>query len=218
MYLCAKYVYMKKFCTDTPAVGLMRCADDIMTAVQEDRFTIDMQVRAYDLLDTLLTAGESVPEEDFSDAAARFCAMYQKYSDVLDSLYDETELKNKAESLTEHLRDRMNEARSKAASAVSLHESAKEVFHIWQTKGIFARCRALRELRERAGFRLESSRIGNYVAKTFDLMNEAQADFAKAQQAVFASDVSYKIRQGVYDDIFAFLDSANMSGKATLPV
>ena len=71
---------------------------------------------------------------------------------------------------------------------------------------MFARRRALRDLRERAGFRLESHRIGNYVAKTFDLMNEAQARFAKAQQAVFAADVSYKVRPSEYSEIYACLN------------
>ena len=73
---------------------------------------------------------------------------------------------------------------------------------IWQAQGIFARKRALRELRERAGFRLESHRIGNYVAKTFDLMNEAQVRFARAQQALFAADFRYKIKPEIHAGIY----------------
>ena len=99
----------------------------------------------------------------------------------------------------------MEELRFAAASAASLHEFAKEVFDIWQTQGIFARKRALKELRQRAGFRLESHRIGNYVAKTFDLANEAQARFARAQQALFAADVRYKIREDIYGEIYKIL-------------
>ena len=99
----------------------------------------------------------------------------------------------------------MDEARFEAASAASLHEFAKEVFDIWQTQGIFARKRALRELRERAGFRLESHRIGNYVAKTFDLMNEAQARFARTQQALYAADVRYKIKPDIFGEIYRYL-------------
>ena len=95
----------------------------------------------------------------------------------------------------------MNEARFKAAAAASLHEFAKETFEIWKNSGIFARRRALKELRQRAGFRLEAHRIGNYVAKTFDLMNEASANFAKIQQERFKADVSYKIKPGLYERI-----------------
>jgi predicted NACHT family NTPase len=105
----------------------------------------------------------------------------------------------------EELRKDCQEARFAAAAAASLHEFAKETFEVWKTSGVFARRRALRDLRERAGFRLESHRIGNYVAKTFDLMNEADARFAKVQQRLFAADVSYKIRPGVYGSIAAIL-------------
>ena len=75
------------------------------------------------------------------------------------------------------------------------------MWNIWQTSGVFARRRAIKELRQRAGFRLETHRIGNYVAKTYDLMNEAHAQYAKAQQARFAADVSYMIQPGIYDKI-----------------
>ena len=69
------------------------------------------------------------------------------------------------------------------------------------------RRRALNELRERAGFRLESHRIGNYVAKTFDLANEAQARFAHAQQQFFRSDVSYKLLTGIYRELYNLLSA-----------
>jgi hypothetical protein len=39
------------------------------------------------------------------------------------------------------------------------------------------------------------------VAKTYDLANEAQMKFAHAQQLLFAADVTYKCRPGVYRDI-----------------
>ena len=114
-------------------------------------------------------------------------------------------MKDEAEERLAPLKENLNEARFEAASAASLHEFAKEVFEIWQTSGVFARRRALKELRERAGFRLESHRIGNYVAKTFDLMNEAQARFARAQQAVFSADVKYKIQPDTYARIYDLL-------------
>jgi hypothetical protein len=43
------------------------------------------------------------------------------------------------------------------------------------------------------------------VAKTYDLANEAQARFAQAQQALFAADMTYKCRPGVYHDIYVLL-------------
>ena len=170
------------------------CSADIRKAAIDSLFTLSMQVRAYDALDYILAAeGGTVSEEDAED----FCRAYEEYGEAVESLYDEASLKSEAELQVASLKEAMNEARFEAASAASLHEFAKEVFEIWQTSGIFARKRALKELRARAGFRLESHRIGNYVAKTFDLMNEAQTAFAAAQQALFAGNVSYKIKPGV---------------------
>lgn len=181
---------------------LNKCTYDIRKAAEEAAFTLCMQVRAYDALDYILaTEGGTVSEEDAED----FCRAYEEYGEAVENLYDEAALKIEAESQIASMKEAMNEARFEAASAASLHEFAKEVFEIWQTSGIFARKRALKELRARAGFRLESHRIGNYVAKTFDLMNEAQARFARAQQAVFAADVTYKIKPGIYSKMYSSL-------------
>lgn len=178
------------------------CSADIRKAAIDSLFTLSMQVRAYDALDYILAAeGGAISEEDAED----FCRAYEEYGEAVENLYDEAALKIEAESQIASMKEAMNEARFEAASAASLHEFAKEVFEIWQTSGIFARKRALKELRARAGFRLESHRIGNYVAKTFDLMNEAQARFARAQQAVFAADVTYKIKPGIYSKIYSSL-------------
>jgi hypothetical protein len=68
----------------------------------------------------------------------------------------------------------------------------------------------LRRLRSLAGFRLESDRIGNFVAKTFDLMNEAQSAQARAQQALFSANVSYKIKPGLYSRIASVLQFRNL--------
>ena len=183
---------------------LNRCAEDMQQAAKDSAVTLDAQIRAYDLLDALLCLKENVGEklpEGLRDASSRYCAIYDDLAQLLKAGYDEAALKEEAQKRIQALKDRLSDARFEAAAAAGLHEFAKEVFEIWQTSGIFARRRALRELRERAGFRLESKRIGNYVAKTFDLMNEAQTRFSNAQQAVFSADVSYKIKPGLYEAI-----------------
>ena len=192
---------MENFSAGITATSIRQCTEDIIDAVHGNRLTLDMQIRAYDLLDAVLASDSSGLPEEASGAAADFCRQYGQSCEALEKMYDEEALRNEAARMLEPLKQKMNDARFAAASAASLHEFAKEVFGIWQTSGIFARRRALKELRERAGFRLESHRIGNYVAKTFDLMNEAQARFAQAQQTMFSSDVSYKIRPGVHKDI-----------------
>ena len=185
---------------------LEACTVDMRAVAEGGAMTLDMQVRAYDLLSSLLEMKEyGIPYGLADDTVGGFCAEYEASSGKLQNAFDEDMLKKEAQARLEDLKKAQNEARFEAAAAASLHEFAKEVFQTWQTAGIFARRRALRELRERAGFRLESHRIGNYVAKTFDLMNEAHARFARAQQAVFSADVSYKVSRGVYDDLFQCL-------------
>ena len=185
---------------------LEACTVDMRAVADGGAMTLDMQVRAYDLLSSLLEMKEyGIPYGLDNAVVSSFCAVYEASSGKLQNAFDEDMLKKEAQARLEDLKKAQNEARFEAAAAASLHEFAKEVFQTWQTAGIFARKRALRELRERAGFRLESPRRGNYVAKTFDLMNEAHARFARAQQAVFSADVSYKVSRGVYDDLFQCL-------------
>lgn len=181
---------------------LLGCADDIADALASGTMTLDMQVRAYDLLDMLMAQDTAQEEEGLRAASEKYRKAFEEAGEALAGLFDASELKLEAKRRLQPLESKLNEARFEAASAASLHEFAKETFEVWQTSGVFARRRALRELRARAGFRLESHRIGNYVAKTFDLMNEARTRFAKAQQAVFAADRSYKIKPGIYEEIY----------------
>ena len=180
---------------DIPS-AISQCADDLTTT---KFLSLEAQSRAYDLLDSLLSdENRSYTEaKGYAEAAERYAKAYAKPH----AEYDEDALRKELEQKLAPLNEALEEIRFKAASAASLHEFAKEVFEIWKTAGIFARKRALKELRERAGFRLESHRIGNYVAKTFDLANEAQAAFAKAQQARFAADITYKIKPGIHEQI-----------------
>lgn len=181
---------------------LLGCADDMADAFASGTMTLDMQVRAYDLLDMLMAQDTAQEEEGLRAASEKYRKAFEEAGEALAGLFDASELKLEAKRRLQPLESKLNEARFEAASAASLHEFAKETFEVWQTSGVFARRRALRELRARAGFRLESHRIGNYVAKTFDLMNEARTRFAKAQQAVFAADRSYKIKPGIYEEIY----------------
>lgn len=169
-------------------------------------WTLDAQVRAYDLLDAMLAA-ECLP--DFlgtSEDAREYVQVYREAGNVLESRFDPDGLTREASDRLLPLERACSDARFEAAAAAGLHEFAKETFEVWQNSGVFARRRALKALRERAGFNLESHRIGNYVAKTFDLMNEAEARFARAQQAVFSNDFRYKCKKNPFMAIHAFLE------------
>lgn len=186
---------MDGFINNIPA-AISKCTMDL---VSTDTLTLEAQSRAYDLLDSLLSDECCSYKElnGYHEAAEAFT----KALTGPHASYDEDFLKKQLNEILGPLDEAVSEIRFKAAAAASLHEFAKEVFETWQTAGIFARKRALKELRERAGFRLEAHRIGNYVAKTFDLANEAQAEFARAQQARFTADISYKIKPGIHEQI-----------------
>ena len=172
-------------------------AAEMAEACKIQKLTLKAQISAYDLLQYLSEEGVCIPCAE----AQRLCELYEAYGSQLEALYDAASLKAELDAELAPMRNHVNELRFEAAAAASLHEFAKEVWQTWQTAGVFARRRALRDLRERAGFRLESHRIGNYVAKTYDLANEAQMKFGHAQQMLFAADVTYKCRPGVFRDI-----------------
>ena len=181
---------------------IARCAADMHEVAASGKMTLEAQVRAYDLLQYLSEDGVTAQ----AVAADEFRKVYEACDDRLETAYDADSLHGELEAMLAPIRSSVNEQRFEAAAAASLHEFAKEVWQTWQTAGIFARRRALRDLRERAGFRLEAHRIGNYVAKTYDLANEAQVKFGHAQQQLFAADVTYKCRPGVYRDIYNVLN------------
>lgn len=168
---------------------------------KEGIISLDAQVRAYDLLEIMLESGE----HGCAGCTNDFCSVYSRLKPVLDKAYDHQTLVRQNEDRLRPFRERLQEAESASAKAVALHECAKDTYVIWQNKGLISRYRALARLRSLAGFRLESHRLGNYVAKTFDLMNEAAADFARAQQSMFAADMSYKIKPGIYQSIYEIL-------------
>ena len=172
------------------------CIEDMKSVTQSCRLSLDAQVRAYDLLDMILS--EMCGDDVLRAWTPEFM---EAYSPAVDLSYDEAALKEEASQRLKEYETALNEARFKAASAESLHLYAKDIFEVWQNSGVFARRRALKDLRKRAGFKLESHRIGNYVAKTYDLMEAARRDFQKAQQECYAANVSYKIKPGIYSAI-----------------
>ena len=184
---------------------ISECVNDMSALASAGKWELDAQVRIYDLLALLMDEvyAETVSAQD----AESFIKEYGQVKEKLVAAYDQTALLNEVKARLAPLERACTDARFEAAAAASLHEFAKETFQTWQTSGVFMRRRALNALRERAGFRLESHRIGNYVAKTFDLMNDAQVRFATAQQRVFAADIRFKISPNLHSRVSDLLAS-----------
>ena len=199
-----------------PAPNLDQCLADMRDVALNGRWTLEAQENAYDLLD-LLAGYQALPSAVRSgvtwepafvpETVISFCEEYDILASSLEAAYDESALRALLEENLKALREAVAQAEKKAETLADLHECAKETFAIWQNGGVFVRHKALRILRKKAGFRLERKRIGNYVAKTFDLMNDARTAYARAQQLLFAADMSYKIRPGIYAEIRAKLNS-----------
>lgn len=184
---------------------ISECVNDMSALASAGKWGLDAQVRIYDLLALLMD--EVYAETVSVQEAESFIKEYGQVKEKLVAAYDQTALLNEVKARLAPLERACTDARFEAAAAASLHEFAKETFQTWQTSGVFMRRRALNALRERAGFRLESHRIGNYVAKTFDLMNEAQVRFATDQQRVFAADIRFKISPDLHSRVSDLLAS-----------
>ena len=184
---------------------ISECVNDMSALASAGKWELDAQMRIYDLLALLMD--EVYAETVLAQDAESFIKEYGQVKEKLVAAYDQTALLNEVKARLAPLERACTDARFEAAAAASLHEFAKETFQTWQTSGVFMRRRALNALRERAGFRLESHRIGNYVAKTFDLKNEAQVRFATAQQRVFAADIRFKISPDLHSRVSDLLAS-----------
>ena len=179
------------------AKEITQCIEDMQNAAESGKITLEMQIRAYDLLDKLM----DISGVGIAGPAEAFREQYYILETELKNAYKEDELNKEAEKAVAPFVKEIEAAAEKAQKATLLHETAKQTFELWRTGGFFERNKALRNLRKLAGFRLESNRIGNFVAKTFDLMNEANIECARAQQAMFNANISYKIKPGLYSKI-----------------
>ena len=180
---------------------LDKAVADIRAIAATGQWPLEAQVRAYDLFDMLSENAAGIS----SVVADEYIKVYEENSARLEHLFDAEGLEIRAAEALKPYEEALNEARFKAAAAASLHEFTKDTYEKWQTAGIFMRKRLLKALRERAGFRLESHRIGNYVAKTYDLMEESRRAYQKAQQALYSNNVSYKCSQMLYGRIAVLL-------------
>lgn len=189
------------------------CAKDLNLISGSDKidpsFALDAIVRAYDTYDLLLSIKDDpsiIGTEFLQDGTIENYIMeYSSDSEKFVKCFDLDALRGELWRRLESIDAKLSEAEIAVKNATELHFLAKETFEIWTTKNFFVRYRALRRLRKRAGFQLEKNRIGNYVARTFDLMNQARTDFAKIQQLRFKADVSYKIVPDLYSKINSLL-------------
>ena len=116
---------------------LNACVEDMKNIADSGSFTLDAQVRAYDLFSELLEA-ESVPGMKPDKGSAEiYLNTYSDLAEKIAAAFSQEALVNAAKARLAPLERACTDARFEAAAAASLHEFAKETYQTWQTAGIF---------------------------------------------------------------------------------
>ena len=97
---------------------------------------------------------------------------------------------------------RHNEALEELEKATALWEMAKIAHKAQQEGNLWERWKTLRQVRKMAGFRLERRRTGNFVTRTFELMQQAQARAREAELKLYEHNVEYKCTPDSYLRIY----------------
>lgn len=192
---------------------------DILNIIKVGEFSVLSQLRAYDLLeqtsDTVsfkakiemlkVQLGVEVVNKALLDLSLQiksYNMAYQKYSEELDKVFDAEKMSKLAKNYAKPWEKKYLKAKKEYQDAVELWELAKKTQSIFENGNFIKRYFALRKLRNKAGFKLERGKVGNYVTRTFDLMQEAFGQMRKAELDKFSHNVEYKCTSQMYGKIY----------------
>ncbi len=214
------------------AAQVRQVAQDVQEIAQSGQYPVVTLLRGYDLLERLGNwedvlfnveqAGENCGEEgeigkasaeqpvgkksaeveDFYGALEEYREMYLSYGERLYVVMDPEQIKMKAAAFMGPWKRRHNEALEELQRATELWEMAKVAHKAQMEGGFFEKWKTLRQVRKMAGFRLEKGRTGNFVTRTFDLMNEARSRAREAELKLYEHNVEYKCTPDSYLRIF----------------
>lgn len=194
------------------------CTADIFNIVKVGEFSILSQLRAYDMLENLsdpesfkakvevlktLMGVDAVNKEllDLSLQIKSYSNAYLKFAQDLDKIFNPDKMASLAKNYAKPWEKKYQKAKKEYEEAVELWELAKQTYEIYQRGNVIKKYFALRKLRNRAGFKLERDKVGNYVTRTFDLMQEAQTNMRNAELDKFNHNVEYKCTVQMYGKI-----------------
>lgn len=198
------------------AAQVEQVRQDMEEIAATGQYPVVMLLRGYDLLDMLgdwenvkYNVGES---EDFYKALERYRESYLVHGEQLYAVIDMEQVRMKAAAYMSPWVRRYKEAQQELEKAVELWEMAK-IAHKAQEEGSFwEKWSTLRKVRKMAGFRLERGRTGNFVSRTFDLMQEAQAKARQAELEMYGHNVVHKCTPDSYSKIFELVSGKYLSG------
>lgn len=189
---------------------------DIEDITVSGQYPVVTLLRGYELLECLGDdtleyelgqAGEgSSAAGEFFETVGRFRECYLANGEKLYSVIDMEQVQMKAAAYMGPWGKRYKEARQEARKAEELHKMAKIAHKAQEEGGFFEKWKTLRQVRKMAGFPLERKRTGNFVARTFDLMEQARMKAREAELKMYEHNVAYKCTPDTYLRIFEVIN------------
>ena len=203
---------MKNLWLKELASQIREVTQDVQEIAATGQYPVLVMLRGYDLLERLGNTEELLfnvrqadAVEDFYGALEEYRQTYLAHGEQLYAVLEPEQIRMKAAAYLGPWKRRHNEALEELRKATELWEMAK-VAHRAQEEGSFwEKWKTLRKVRKMAGFRLERRRTGNFVARTFDLMQEAQSRAREAELKVYEHNVEYKCTPDSYLRIFEII-------------
>lgn len=211
---------------------IRQVAEDVQEIAATGQYPVVMLLRGYDLLERLgnwedvlfnvgLAGKEAVGKsisvvEDFFVALKEYRQAYLAHGEQLHAVMDLQQIKMKVAAYMGPWKRRHAEALAELHKATELWEKAKAAHKAQEEGSFWEKWKTLRQVRKMAGFRLERGRTGNFVARTFDLMNEAQMQAREAELKLYGHNVEYKCSPDSYLKIFELISVKYLSSKVNL--
>lgn len=170
------------------------------------QYPVQVMLRGYELLERL-GDWENVQynvkdKESFHKALEKLRESYIVCGEQLYAVMDPEQIKLKTTAYMSPWVRKFKEAQQELEKATALWEMAK-IAHKAQEEGNFwEKWKTLRQVRKMAGFPLERGRTGNFVSRTFDLMQQAQSRAREAQLQMYGHNVAHKCTPDSYMRIF----------------
>lgn len=197
------------------AAMIRQVSADIEDITVSGQYPVVTLLRGYELLECLGDdtleyeldqAGEgSSAAGEFFEAVERFRECYLANGEKLYAVIDMEQVQMKAAAYLGPWGKRYKEAKEAFEKAEELHLMAKVAHKAQEEGGFFEKWKTLRQVRKMAGFPLERKRTGNFVARTFDLMEEARMKMREAELKMYGHNVAYKCTPDTYMKIFELL-------------
>ena len=198
------------------AAMIRQVSDDIMDIAASGQYPIVTMLRGYDLLEALSEeesvkyqlqncGAEGSGAKEFREAVAHYKEVCLANGEKLYAVIDMEQVQMKAAAYLGPWGKRYKEAKEAFEKAEELHLMAKVAHKAQEEGGFFEKWKTLRQVRKMAGFPLERKRTGNFVARTFDLMEEARMKMREAELKMYGHNVAYKCTPDTYMKIFELL-------------